>query len=535
MSRFRPHPSLKQELTSDQQKIRSFIIIGVLTVLVGVVAGVLYWLFFSNHNYSTASLAPIDSEMYMKMEWRESSEQNTNLNNLSLNLGGATTIDDFLKLLIPEKFGNTKTTFKDDIAPWVSDDVAIVRRHIANSNEDVKMFVASDKDKKQAFLNKIVSEADTTAKENYKGYQIQSLFGAAPVSFAEVGNTVIFGAKPQVLHDVLDVAAGDAKSLTKAEDFNVTQKHIDKNVLISAFMDVSPYFKNPEKFGLSPDLGVVLNGQARVGITFAAKQTGFGLQIFAPKKKTNDAPKNNFNNDILTITPNSIAGYLGATNVSDLLNQYLTTIFTNEKLKSKGITQDTIQSKYGVDINKDLLDWSKGQYAVISLAEHSNQFAFVVKVDNKDQVAASMKKVEKAIAGIVKELSAEPEKIPAEFSESDGVRYLPIGGAANYYLNYAFKDNFLVFATSREALDKILKPATDQPNLLKSKQYELVTKELPEGDGSGVLYIQGTMFIDFLKSLGYDFGEYNRHVVGLGLKTVNVEEGKMITGFLPIL
>lgn len=535
MSRFGSNKTLQQELSSDQQKIRSFIIIGILTVLVGVVAGVLYWLFFTNHHYSTESLTPIDTELYMKLEWRESSEQNTNLNNLSLNLGGATTIDDFLKLLIPAQFGNTKTAFQTDVAPWVGDDIAIIRKHIANKNEDIKVFVASDKDKEQAFLDRLVKDADTTAHESYKGYEIQSLFGTAPVSFVQIGNSVAFGAKPQVLHDIIDVATGDVKPITKAQDFQLTQKHIDKNVLISAFMDISPYFKNPEAFGLSPELGVVLNGQARVGMTVAAKKTGFGLQIFAPKAKTNDAPQNNFTNDILTITPNNISGYLGATNISEILKQYLTTIFTNPKLKDHDITESTIESKYGVNIEQDLLSWTKNQFAIMYLTEHSNDFDVVFKVDNKDQVQASMKKLEKAIVGISKQLSAEPEKIPNEFSESEGVRYLPIGGATNFNLNYAFKDNFLIFGSNRNALDKILSPATDQPNLLNSKQYELVTKELPAGDGSGTLYVQGTFFIGFLKSLGYNLTDFDRHIVGLGVKTVNIEDGKMITGFLPIL
>lgn len=535
MSRFRPHPSLKQELTSDQQKIRSFVIIGILTVLVGVVAGVLYWLFFTNHSYSSAALAPIDTELYMKLEWRESSEQNTNLNNISLSLGGVTTIDDFLRLLVPQKFGNTQATFKDDIAPWVSDDVAIIRRHIGNQSEDVKVFVASDKNKEQAFLDKIVSEADTSAKESYKGYEIQSLFGTAPVSFAKVGNSVIFGAKPQVLHDILDVAAGDQKALDKAQDFVLTKKHIDQNVIVSAFVDLSPYFKNPEAFGLSPDLGLVLNGQARVGITLAAKDNGFGLQIFVPKAKTDEKPQNNFNNDILTVTPNNIAGYIGATNASDLFRQYITTILGNAKLQAKGITEQSVQSKYNVDLEKDLLSWSTGQFAAISLEKGSNDFAFIFEVENKDQAAASLKKLESAIAGIIKELSAEPDKIPTEFSESGEVRYLPIGGASNYYLNYAFKDKFLVFATSRDALDKVLHPDPSQPNLLNSKQYDLVTKELPKENGSGVFYLQGSMVIGFLKSVGYNFNQFERHIVGMGLKTVNIDDGKMITGFLPIL
>lgn len=536
VSRFRPHPSLKQELSSDQQKLRSFVIIGVLTVLVGVVAGVLYWLFFAAKNYSSASLTPIDSQFYMRLEWRDSSEQSANLNNLSLSLGGSTTIDDFLKILIPAQFGNTKTTFKNDIAPWAANDVAIVRRNISNKDEEVKIFVVSDKDKAQQFLDKIVRESDTTAKEGYKGYQIQSLFGTAPVAFTQVGNAVAFAGKPQVLHDVIDVAAGDSKPIVKAEDFKVAQKHLGENYLVSMFMDVSTFFRDPTRFGLPADFALNLGGQARMGLTVSAQESGFGLQVFIPKDYGDKKPENNFNEDILAITPNTIAGYIGATNLSALMNQYLTSIFAVSKLQNKNITQQSIESKYDVNIEQDLLSWMKGQYAIVSIAEKSNDFALIIKVDNKEQAATSLKKAEKAITGIVKELSAEPEKIPSDFKESDnGVRYLSVGGASNYNINYAFKDNFLVLATSRAALDVVLKPKADQPNLLNSKQYTLVKKGLPEGNASGTLYVQGSLVIGFLKSLGYNFTEFDRHIVGFGLKVVNIDDGRMVTGYLPIL
>lgn len=534
MSRFRPHPSLKQELSSDQQKLRSFVIIGVLTVLVGVVAGVLYWLFFASRNFSTASLVPIDSQLYMQLEWRESSDQNTNLNNLSLSLGGATTIDDFLKILIPAQFGNTKTTFRENIAPWVGD-VAIIRRNISNKDGEIKLFVVSDKDKKDAFLSKISNEADTVAKENYKGYQIQSLFGSVQVAFVEIGNTVAFAGKPQALHDVLDVASGDVKPITKAEDYKASARHIDSNNLISVFMDVSTFFRDPEKFGLPRDLAISLPGQARMSLAVAAKESGFGVQIFIPKDFNKKSPENNYNNDILAVTPNSIEGYLGSTNLSSLVNQYLTSIFTLSKLQNKDITQKSIETKYNINIEQDFLSWMKGQYAVVSLGGKTTDFALIMKVDNKEQVAASLNKVEKAIAGITKELSSEPDKVPNDFSISGDVHYLPIGGASNYNLNYAFKDNFLVVTTNRDALDSIIHPKENEPSLLNSKQYELVTKDLPEGNSSGILYLQGSMVIGFLQSLGYDFSEFDRHIVGFGLKSVNIDDGKILTGFLPIL
>ncbi len=534
MSRFRPHPSLKQELSSDQKKIRSFVVIAGLVILVGVVAGILVWLFFSSKNFSTASLTPIDSELYMKLEWRESSQQNTNLNNLSLSLGGPTTIDDFLHLMIPSKFGNTAVNFQSDIAPWISDDVAIVRRHLGNKDEDIKLFVASDKDKEQAFLDKITREADTTAKESYKGYQIESLFGTAQVAYAQIGNTVAFAGKPQVLHDVIDVAVGDTKPLTKASDFKVTQQHLDTNVVLSTFMDIAPFLRQPGVLGLSESAALSLSGKARVGITMAAKENGFGLQIFIPSP-AKDGVKNNFNNDILAVTPNNIAGYIGASDLSSFAKQYLATIFNVKELKDHNITQDTIRSKYGVDLDQDLFSWMQGQYALVSTELGKSDFALIFKVDNKDQTQAAMRKVEKAIVGISKELSKEPDKIPSEFSESAGARYLALGGKTNTYLNYTFKDNFLIFATNRETLDLVVKGNEGQPKLLNSKQYELVTKDLPSGNASGGLYFSGDFVLGFLKSLGFNLSAFNRHVVGLGIKSINETDGKMITGFLPIL
>lgn len=539
MSRFRATPLRNQFDGNRRSGLAGFGIIAILVIVLGIVGAVIYWKFFYNRNFTAAELLPKNTELLMNFDWRKDSAQGKNLNDISKDLGGVTTLEGLLERMIGTRFANTDIKFREDITPWLGDELAVARLHLSARDEEVNLLSIGDEAGKTAFLEKITKESDTESTESVNGRTVHSLFGTTPVAYAEVGNFVVIADKPQVVKTILQ-SVGGKNNLSKAEDFKLVQRNINQDSLVRAFMDISPFFRAPAQFGISPEIAINLEGQARLGITLQAQPGGFATQIFVPEKQANSETLNKFTHDILGIIPNDISGYFGANNLAGFADDYINKILDFPTLKEKGITKESVEKDYGINFDEDLYSWMKNEYAVVYLNQDSDDFAVIFKVDDRAATEAKLKKVEKALSGIVAAFSKDDNK--GSFVFQDGpklrdkpIRTIPLAGSSGYSLSYSFYDNYLVFGTSQAALEKILIPDSKQPVLNKSKIYDLITSSLPTGNTSGEAYLNGKILIDFLDSLGYDFSPISRHFVGIGFRGVNIEEGKLLTGFLPII
>lgn len=533
MARNRPKAHLREELKrSNRKSTTSFFIIATLVVMIGVLAGFLYWRFFVNQNFEASELAPQDAELFMVLDWQEESQQNQNLNNISLGLGGPTTLQSLIDRLVGRSYSNTSFTFRDDITPWLGEELAVFRRNQTEKDKQTLLFSVADDVKKSEFLTKLEDESDTLNADTYKGYKVNSLFGTKPTAYAEIGNFVVIAEKPQAVQEVIDVVAGDIDSLKTSPDFELAEKNVNTDALFFGFVDVSPFFRAPAKLGIDPGIAINLDEQARLGMTIGAEENGFSLQLFIPD--AGQEVKNNFTPDILSVIPNDVVSYLGGTNIAGFAEEYLSTILGIPTILEKNITRTTLEDEYGVSLEEDLFSWMRGEYALAHLDDETDDFALIFNVDDAEVVREKLLKLENAISGLVNTFSKEQGEL--NFTESgDGIRYVSIPGESGYVLNYGFKDDYVVFATSRVAIDEILNPGDDFVSLRDSKKYELVASEFPNEESSGAFYLSGPFLIEFVDTLGFNFTAFERHIIGLGFQPVNIEDGTLLTGFLPVL
>lgn len=516
--------------------IRKFVIITLVVLLIAIVAGGLYWKFYLNRTLDAAEVLSADTELLLHLDWREDGVQNINLNSLSENFGGRTTVDGILVRFLGKTFANSDFNFRNDIAPWLGNDLVVSRRTLGDAATQIYLFTVNDEKARDIFLNRLEKEATNVSTEVYKNHEIKTLTGKVPVSVTMLSKYLVVGAKPKLVKDAIDISDGTTPSLYKTPNFAKISRNTDHASLLYGLLDIAPLVRNSSLLGAAaPKSG----DHARLGLSLGALDSGFSMKVFVPGSENNKTQKSSFNANILNLLPNSIVGYLGGTDVSGFVREYLTTLLGIPNIFQDNLTTATIEKKYNVNLENDLYSWMTGEYGVAYMDEKRNDFALILAVNDPADVQKKMRNVEKAIAGLISDKATDPLYKNISFSESTSggtvIRYLPLPGNKSQYLNYAFKDTYLILTTSRDALDSILVPSTTQPSFLKSRVFSVVSAQVPKENTSGAFFMNNSFLLQFISSLGYNLMQYKPHFAGLDFTATEIKDGTLVTGFLPIL
>ncbi|MFC1640957.1 DUF3352 domain-containing protein, partial [Patescibacteria group bacterium] len=341
------------------------------------------------------------------------------------------------------------------------------------------------------------------------------------------------------IKQVIDVVSDDIESLAEAGDYEIIRDNLRSDALLEMIVDVAPYFRTPGALGFDPNLTFDLAGNARLGIAFSAETTGFSMEMFTPNREEGEEFKNDYKGEILDILPNDVAGYYGSTDLSNFMNEYLVEMLSIPKLQEKNVNALTLQEEFNISLEEDIMSWMRGEYTFVYLDRKKDDTALIFKVDNPKQVAEKLKKIEPAISRIATALSKEAGS-NFSFQQSDTsplgpIRYMPIEGTSNYFLNYGFRDKLLIMATSRDAIDTLFDDKLDGPALPNSRKYKLVFENVNVEETAGSAYVDGKLFVEFMELLGLDLVFFERHIVGLGLETQRLERGTKVVGAIPLI
>jgi len=351
--------AVRKELraSGEVSRTKSFLLIaGVIVVVVAIVI-VAYLKFFKDRAAKAQDMIPADADLVISLNWQSTSLEGQNFQAVLARLGSQDVMSAATAFLVGSKFGNSKLSFADDIAPWLGGDVVVSRRAYDQEKIPTVFLPVADVSEKESFLNKVKGEGDSVNTQRYRGYQITTIGGKQPMSYFEAHHFVIISSRVQALQSSIDILNNAAHPLTEAPDYKIIAEQQPKEHVISVVSDVSDLLRQIPNLDTSK---FPLDTPTRLGITIGATTKGLDFRITAPGSDAQQVFGSDFKDEIAALVPEDASAYLGGRGADGFLRNYLDNIFSSPLLASRGLSIDGIQQNYNVNFEEDLYSLLKG-------------------------------------------------------------------------------------------------------------------------------------------------------------------------------
>ena len=258
---------------------------------------------------------------------------------------------------------DTKTTYKDDIAPWLGEKAGV---WVAGVNRKepgyVVVIAAKDTEKAQAAIDKgVKSDGGKVTERSYSGvdYQVDDEGVAAGI----VGDFFTVGTEAEFKRTV---KAQDGDSLAEAKRYESAIDGLEDERIGTFYVDLKPFIEqalksDPQAAGqleqfrsifpidkLEPLSGALLADEDRIAFDTLTRGKGVdALKTFGPLTGTGSTP-------LLGELPGDAWVALGAADVGPSVKSIFTKVAG--AFGGAAATQQ-LQSQYGIDLERDVFSW----------------------------------------------------------------------------------------------------------------------------------------------------------------------------------
>ncbi|MCW3085319.1 MAG: hypothetical protein JWP12_2685 [Bacteroidetes bacterium] len=469
------------------------------------ISGGVYWFVYTKEsrmpvgdgiNAIPANAALIFESKQAKNTWKKLSQTNIMWEEL---LGTET----FAKLNLQARYVDSVIELDPFVAPLPDDHSVFISVHPATANTFEFLFVYSlpnltYQSGLQTFLEKL-NNGRAPVAVNYEDEQIQTISpaGKNPLSLSFVNGTLIMSMQHTLVEDAIRQLKSNT-SLAKDRSFSkvltTAGKKVDANVyvnykmfpqILSSF--VFPTFKN--------DVNELAHFADCSGWDIALKPNSVMLSGFT---YSNDSLKSNFLNifnkqkaqtiELTKVIPakTALMVFYGISNTKTFHEDYLTYLKAKDRLQNYNRFRDTVNAKYGIDVEPAMLHWIDNEMALVVTEPAAANYS-----DNAFAVMHSGN-IEDAL-GTLNGLSDNVNKTNEEKTDTSNFRGHTIGRLnipdvlpqlfgwqfnkirKCYYTSIA---DYIVFGNSSEALQNFITAYENNKTLANDKNYSAFAENI---------------------------------------------------------
>jgi len=242
----------------------------------------------------------------------------------------------------------------------------------------------------------------------------------------------------------------------------------------------------------------------------------------------------NFSPALLKDIPHTAGSYLNTEDFGRLLRQYLQALLGGDSHEQSlsTLTSQLATISGGLDLEKDLLSWMEGEYALYSEQSGTKPaFTLMLKVEDRPTAEAGIAKLVDFFNGLISLQLAgidplnEEEPAIFELFETSSLNDIPVstlrypGIPDHLQLSYAFVGDNLVISTARQGISSaIAVQAGEQQSLLAQADFVNVYQHLPQSL-SNLAYLDRSRTMTILDQLfpttpariegSFSFGDLN--------------------------
>ena len=410
--------------------------------------------------------------------------------------------------------------FAEDIQPWIGLEFSVAflnaEETIRRENPAAVFAIATrNQGKSDAFLQKLREQQELDGVEfeveEYRDvpvtYQLDA-WGRPELAYATFNRFVVLTTDLDAMHQAIDLAQGKGRRpLARDETYQAVMAELPANRAGYVYLDGEQLTRGfYESLGFSGDqryLGDVRGLGASIGLTGDGIRFDYAL---AYARKGMEQPPNP--HKALKATPADAFAYLSGQNLKLTWNN------VKEGAGVEARDLEDIQYELGIDLERDLLSWMGGEYALALLPDPDGFFG------DPDIPLSLLLLVEAEDRNLVERKVAQVADALAYSAVTGGFRTQEIGGVkmqiiedeySGGVIGYGFVSDFLVIGTSWDALEAAV--GAWEYSLSKDATFKKVTSPLPDKN-SGYFYLDVEQALEIIHDAlsPYDQEQFDQNV-----------------------
>ena len=436
-------------------------------------------------------------------------------------------------------FANTDISFKQDIKPWLGDEITLavmtadIDNEIQNGKQPGYLMVLTTKnpEKSREFVDILFSRrvlAGTNLKvKRYQGVKLiydelqgESLDSSSDnnlsqknsqskiksnLAAAVVGDRfILFANTPKVLRQAINNVQAPKVNLTSSRQYRQALKELPKEKAAIAFLNL-PQIVNWQGLQLKD----LTYESEIISLNFNPQQLIADTNLLATKETL--APLSELSQPVgaLKYIPDTAGLAISGTNLSNLSNSNLAQLWQQIQMVISPLGQDRgsqlIQplqngrERWGLNLSKDIFDWVEGEFAYCLLPSEQQvdpEWIFVVeKSASTDKGIARLDEIARANNLSISPFTLGKQRISAWTQLVANTKSSEHPNQQNFAIDTKVRSvhtsvgNYEIFASSVDTINKAL--ATKENSLIDNSDFKDSIAQIPQSN-QGYIYINWT-------------------------------------------
>lgn len=438
-------------------------------------------------------------------------------------------------------FANTDINFKQDIEPWLGDEItlAVMTADLDNEIQNGKqpgylmVLTTNNPEKSREFVETLFSRrvlAGTNLKvKRYQGVKLiydelqqESLDSSSDsnlsrensqseiknnLAAAVVGDRfVLFASTPKVLRQAINNVQAPNVNLSSSRQYRQALKELPKDKAAIAFLNL-PQIVNWQGLQLRD---LTYESQI-VSLNFNPQQLIADTNLLATKETL--APLSQLSQPVeaLKYIPDTASLAISGTNLSNLSNSNLAQLWQQTQMVISPLQEDrgsqliqplqNASERWGLNLSKDIFDWVEGEFAYCLLPSEQQvdpEWIFVVeKSASTDKGVARLDEIARANNLSISPFILGKQKISAWTQLTANTKSSENPNQQNFAIDTKVRGvhtsvgNYEIFASSVDTINKAL--ATKENSLIDNSDFKDSIAQIPQSN-------QGYVYINWTKS-----------------------------------
>ncbi|MBU1166840.1 DUF3352 domain-containing protein [Patescibacteria group bacterium] len=442
-----------------------------------------------------------------------------------------------------------------DFTGWIGEEVLFGNIQASElKNLPIMVIRVKNRDKAAEFLSQMNDnlkvKGNVVTEEKFREQDLILVEGDNEISYALLENELLVSRGGSGVKKMIDVSLGKETSLAQNDNYQKTKKTLkgDKEMLFFYFdiFQLAGTFVNQFEIGGGDFFEKVgYAAEAPTGLVLSPQKTGFKMKMAVlgeQKGSDKENLKEKFNDEV----PDDLVFYLEGKDLTEFLESLIVGQDSNSedsKARAEAIKRG-IELELGINVDRDLLDLFKGQYALALFRDNTGGNLNLSLILEQDDVKKAQEKMSK-VEGLVIESFKRYQ--PEDFGDNRVFTNHQIGESEYRYLNlpekypldvhYVFDEKKLILSTTETALQNTLE-IDKKETLSKDHVYQNNFENVDVGKFQHLIYLEpqaGFKLVDDLTDFDYGIlSKETRLLESFGIKSYQKGKNFYLEGYLKI-
>lgn len=553
---------LRKQQQKKERLIRRLTKLAVVFVIFGLL--ILGTVFFYQEFFAkkpAENFIPESPTSFISINFKQKPDQDEITKKLGLRLGDENIFENTLKNIIFPNLNEEELDLPEEekIKSWLGEKIGIGHIYIS-PQISTSVFILDLKNQDlakkflQRFSDNLEKRGNVIAKEVFRNSEITEISGQTQLAYAINSGYLLISSGSDGIKKMIDTRAGRFPSLAQSRSYYLTKKRVAaKSAIAFAYLDTIEFLKiiyqttSGQKNQQILDTMRALSQKRYLGLSITPKDDGVKILGFTKKDSEKEIKFRKIKPFFDQKVPKDLIVFFEGKDLKPILEELLTG--NQERIKPEETAKKELffrafELETGLNLEKDLFSLFNSRYVfVLFPSSEKIEAGLITEIKNQPDVLKKLSKLEETATTLLNKYVVKEESKKVNFTEhSSGktnYRYLNLPDQYQIDISYAVLPDYLVLATSKETLEKLLATIAGAEEVISSNpSYQNAIAQLSKKDPHQIIFIDGQNLLKFInRYIHFDYEKLDKKAKAIESLVINHEEkstGSFFESFLKI-